>query len=148
LWQREIRSRYAPYPASQSRHPDAPGKGNFFRATLGQYQQTVMFSLDDTLVESATRTLRKNFPPMSDVLPKGQQSALYLSPAKLADILKQETWSSLPQDMEPVFYNAAQTLLYPHLMALAKEPAYAITLPENSEFESTPHWIPLQWLPL
>lgn len=148
LWQREIRSRYAPYPASQSHHPDAPVAGSFFRATLGQYQQTVMFSLDDTLVESATRTLRKNFPPMSDVLPKGQQSALYLSPAKMADILKQETWSSLPQEMEPVFYNAAQTLLNPHLMTLAKEPAYAITLPENSKFESAPHWIPLRWLSL
>ncbi|WP_228728662.1 DUF2138 domain-containing protein [Klebsiella aerogenes] len=148
LWQREIRSRYAPYPASQSRHPEASGSGSFFRATLGQYQQTVMFSLDDTLVENATRTLRKTFPPMSDVLPKGQQSALYLSPAKMADILKQETWSSLPQDMEPVFYNAAQTLLNPHLMTLAKEPAYAITLPENSKFESAPHWIPLRWLSL
>ncbi|HCC0886618.1 TPA: DUF2138 domain-containing protein [Salmonella enterica] len=148
LWQREVRSRYAPYPASQSRHPEAAEQGRFFRASLAHYQQTVVFSLDDTLVENATRTLRKNFPPMSDILPSGQKSALYLSPAKLADIFKQETYSSLPQEMEPIFYNAAQTLLYPRLTALAKEPAYAVVLDKDSEFESAPHWIPLQWLPL
>lgn len=143
LWQREIRSRYAPYPASQSRH-----QGRFFRASLAHYQQTVMFSLDDALVENATRTLKKNFPPMSDILPAGQKTALYLSPAKLADIFKQETYSSLPQEMEPIFYNAAQTLLYPRLTALAKEPAYAVALEKNCEFGSAPHWITLQWLPL
>ncbi|EAZ4874662.1 DUF2138 domain-containing protein [Salmonella enterica subsp. salamae] len=148
LWQREIRSRYAPYPASQSRHQDAPDRGRFFRASLAHYQQTVMFSLDDALVENATRTLKKNFPPMSDILPAGQKTALYLSPAKLADIFKQETYSSLPQEMEPIFYNAAQTLLYPRLTALAKEPAYAVALEKNCEFGSAPHWITLQWLPL
>ncbi|EBU7540013.1 DUF2138 domain-containing protein [Salmonella enterica subsp. salamae serovar Sofia] len=148
LWQREIRSRYAPYPASQSRHQDAPDQGRFFRASLAHYQQTVMFSLDDALVENATRTLKKNFPPMSDILPAGQKTALYLSPAKLADIFKQETYSSLPQEMEPIFYNAAQTLLYPRLTALAKEPAYAVALEKNCEFGSAPHWITLQWLPL
>lgn len=143
-WQREIPSRYAPYPASQSHHPDAAGR--FFRVSLAHYQQTVVFSLDDTLVDNAMRTLRKNFPPMSDVLPAKNTTALYFAPARLADIFKQEAYSSLPQEMEPVFYNAAQTLLYPRLAALAKEPAYAVTLPQGADVESAPHWVSLQWL--
>ncbi|EOU1333862.1 DUF2138 domain-containing protein [Cronobacter sakazakii] len=145
-WQREIPSRYAPYPGSQSHHPDADGR--FFRVSLAHYQQTVVFSLDDTLVDNALRTLRKNFPPMSDVLPAKTNTALYFAPARLADIFKQEAYSSLPQEMEPVFYNAAQTLLYPRLTTLAKEPAYAVTLPKGADIEPAPHWIPLEWLPL
>ncbi|WP_140421388.1 DUF2138 family protein, partial [Salmonella enterica] len=102
----------------------------------------------DTLVDNALRTLRKNFPPMSDVLPAKTNTALYFAPARLADIFKQEAYSSLPQAMDPVFYNAAPTLLYPRLTTLATEPAYAVTLPKGADIEPAPHWIPLEWLPL
>lgn len=148
ILQREVPSRYAPYPVEQSRHPDASPGGRFFRVTLAHYQQTAMFSLDDALVDSAIRTLKKNFPPMSDILPTKTNAAVYLSASRLADIFKLEASSSLPQEMEPIFYNAAQTLLYPRLTALANEPAYAVTLPQDVNIESSPQWIPLQWLPL
>ncbi|WP_218550341.1 DUF2138 family protein, partial [Salmonella enterica] len=77
-----------------------------------------------------------------------QKPALYFSTTKLADIYNQGTYSSLAQEMDPIFYNAAQTLMFQRLTAPAQEPTYAIALEKNCEIGSAPHWMTLQWLPL
>jgi len=59
--------------------------------------------------------------------------------------MQQETFDSLPQDMEPVFRNAAQTHLIPRLQKLAGYGKYALTLPKGSEPDGLWQWLPLQW---
>lgn len=70
---------------------------------------------------------------------------IYLGPQSLAQLIQQETFDSLPQDMEPVFNNAAQTYLVPKLRTLGGYGKYALTLPEGSEPNGHWQWLPLQW---
>ncbi|MET1079229.1 MAG: DUF2138 domain-containing protein [Pseudomonas sp.] len=140
-WQRTVSSNFGQYPGSE------PGRG-FFKISLARHGATLLFSLDDTLVGKALDTLDKRFPPLADVLPKDALVPLYLAPDTLAKLFEQETLDSLPTDMEPVFRNAAQTLLLPKLKALAGHGRYALTLPADAEADGSWSWQPLQWKPL
>ncbi|WP_253917727.1 DUF2138 family protein, partial [Klebsiella quasipneumoniae] len=55
---------------------------------------------------------------MVDVIPTDGIVPLYINPQGIAKLLRNETLTSLPKNLEPVFYNAAQTLLMPKLDAL------------------------------
>ena len=67
------------------------------------------------------------------------------SMTRKSPLLERETLDSLPQDMEPVFYNAAQTYLIPKLRTLGGYGKYALTLPEGSEPDGHWQWLPLEW---
>ncbi|NVZ65590.1 DUF2138 domain-containing protein [Pseudomonas gingeri] len=144
-WKRQVSSTFGQYAAKDAPQPDAiTGKG-FFRVSLARHGSTLLFSLDDKLVDKALGTLDKHFPPLADVLPKDVLMPIYFGPDALAQLMKQETLDSLPQDMEPVFRNAAQTHLLPKLQKLAGYGKYALTLPEGSEPDGHWQWLPLQW---
>ncbi len=144
-WKRQVSSSFGQYAAKEAENPDAiTGKG-FFRVSLARHGSTLLFSLDDKLVDKALGTLDKHFPPLADVLPKDVLMPVYLGPDSLAQLMQQETLDSLPQDMEPVFRNAAQTHLIPKLQKLAGFGKYALTLPEGSEPDGHWQWLPLQW---
>ncbi|TWC45800.1 uncharacterized protein YfaA (DUF2138 family) [Pseudomonas sp. SJZ080] len=144
-WQRQVSSNFGPYKAKDAENPDAITGKAFMKVSLARHGSTLLFSLDDKLVEKAIGTLDKRFPPMADVVPKDLLMPVYFGPDSMAQLMQQETLDSLPQDMEPVFYNAAQTYLIPKLRKLGGYGKYALTLPEGSEPDGHWQWLPLEW---
>jgi uncharacterized protein YfaA (DUF2138 family) len=145
VWQRQVSSNFGPYAAKTAENPDAISGKAFMKVSLARHGSTLLFSLDDKLVDKALGTLDKRFPPMADVLPKDVLMPIYFGPDSMAQLMQQETLDSLPQDMEPVFYNAAQTYLIPKLRTLGGYGKYALTLPEGSEPDGHWQWLPLEW---
>ncbi len=144
-WQRQVSSNFGPYKAKDAEDPDAISGKAFMKVSLARHGSTLLFSLDDKLVDKALGTLDKRFPPMADVVPKDLLMPVYFGPESMAQLIQQETLDSLPQDMEPVFYNAAQTYLIPKLRKLGGYGKYALTLPEGSEPDGHWQWLPLEW---
>ena len=144
-WQLQVSSNFGPYKAKDAEQPDAITGKAFMRVSLARHGSTLLFSLDDKLVDKALGTLDKRFPPMADVVPKDLLMPIYFGPDSMAQLMQQETLDSLPQDMEPVFYNAAQTYLIPKLRTLGGYGKYALTLPEGSEPDGHWQWLPLEW---
>ena len=144
-WQRQVSSNFGPYAARDAEQPDAISGKAFMRVSLARHGSTLLFSLDDKLVDKALGTLDKRFPPMADLVPKDLLMPIYFGPDSMAQLMQQETLDSLPQDMEPVFYNAAQTYLIPKLRTLGGYGKYALTLPEGSEPDGHWQWLPLEW---
>jgi uncharacterized protein YfaA (DUF2138 family) len=144
-WQRQVSSSFGPYAAKEAQDPDAITGKAFMKVSLARHGSTLLFSLDDKLVDKALGTLDKRFPPMADVVPKDLLMPVYFGPDSMAQLMQQETLDSLPQDMEPVFYNAAQTFLIPKLRTLGGYGKYALTLPEGSEPDGHWQWLPLEW---
>lgn len=144
-WQRQVSSNFGPYKAKDAEQPDAITGNAFMRVSLARHGSTLLFSLDDKLVDKALGTLDKRFPPMADVVPKDLLMPIYFGPDSMAQLMQQETLDSLPQDMEPVFYNAAQTYLIPKLRTLGGYGKYALTLPKGSEPDGHWQWLPLEW---
>lgn len=144
-WQRQVSSNFGQYPAKDAKDPQAITGRAFMQVSLARHGSTLVFSLDDKLVSKALDTLDKRFPPLADVVPKDALMPVYLGPQSLAQLIQQETFDSLPQDMEPVFNNAAQTYLVPKLRTLGGYGKYALTLPEGSEPNGHWQWLPLQW---
>jgi len=145
VWQRQVSSNFGPYAAKTAENPDAISGKAFMKVSLARHGSTLLFSLDDKLVDKALGTLDKRFPPMADVLPNDVLMPIYFGPDSMAQLMQQETLDSLPQDMEPVFYNAAQTYLIPKLRTLGGYGKYALTLPEGSEPDGHWQWLPLEW---
>ncbi|MGF6456043.1 DUF2138 domain-containing protein [Pseudomonas frederiksbergensis] len=144
-WQRQVSSNFGSYKAKDAEQPDAITGKAFMRVSLVRHGSTLLFSLDDKLVDKALGTLDKRFPPMADVVPKDLLMPIYFGPDSMAQLMQQETLDSLPQDMEPVFYNAAQTYLIPKLRNLGGYGKYALTLPKGSEPDGHWQWLPLEW---
>ncbi len=144
-WQRQVSSNFGPYKAKDAENPEAITGKAFMKVSLARHGSTLLFSLDDKLVDKALGTLDKRFPPMADVVPKDLLMPVYFGPDSMAQLMQQETLDSLPQDMEPVFYNAAQTYLIPKLRKLGGYGKYALTLPEGSEPDGHWQWLPLEW---
>ena len=111
IWRREVSSRYGQYPKAQAAQPDQLMSDYFFRVSLAMQNKTLLFSLDDTLVNNALQTLNKTRPAMVDVIPTDGIVPLYINPQGVAKLLRNETLTSLPKNLEPVFYNAAQVML-------------------------------------
>ncbi len=144
-WQRQVSSNFGQYSARDAKDPQAISGRAFLQVSLARHGSTLLFSLDDKLVDKALGTLDKRFPPLADIVPKDVLVPVYLGPDSLAQLMQQETFDSLPQDMEPVFNNAAQTYLVPKLRKLGSYGKYALTLPEGSEPDGHWQWLPLQW---
>lgn len=144
-WQRQVSSNFGLYKAKDAENPEAITGKAFMKVSLARHGSTLLFSLDDKLVDKALGTLDKRFPPMADVVPKDLLMPVYFGPESMAQLMQQETLDSLPQDMEPVFYNAAQTYLIPKLRKLGGYGKYALTLPEGSEPDGHWQWLPLEW---
>ncbi|NBF03303.1 DUF2138 family protein [Pseudomonas sp. Fl5BN2] len=144
-WQRQVSSNFGQYPAKDAKDPNTITGRAFMQVSLARHGSTLVFSLDDKLVGKALGTLDKRFPPLADVLPKDALMPVYLGPQSLAQLIQQETFDSVPQDMEPVFNNAAQTYLVPKLRTLGGYGTYVLTLPEGSEPKGHWQWLPLQW---
>ncbi|WP_434562086.1 DUF2138 domain-containing protein [Pseudomonas sp. R1-6] len=144
-WQRQVSTNFGPYAAKEAEQPEAITGKAFMRVSLARHGSTLLFSLDDKLVDKALGTLDKRFPPMADVVPKDLLMPVYFGPDSMAQLMQRETLDSLPQDMEPVFYNAAQTYLIPKLRTLGGYGKYALTLPEGSEPDGRWQWLPLEW---
>ncbi|WP_445577113.1 DUF2138 domain-containing protein [Pseudomonas sp. E141] len=144
-WQRQVSSNFGPYPAKDAAQPESITGKAFMQVSLARHGSTLLFSLDDKLVDKALGTLDKRFPPMADVVPKDLLMPVYFGPDAMAQLMQRETLDSLPQDMEPVFYNAAQTYLIPKLRTLGGYGKYALTLPEDSEPDGHWQWLPLEW---
>ncbi|MBO1541994.1 DUF2138 domain-containing protein [Pseudomonas sp. OA65] len=144
-WQRQVSSNFGPYPAKEAEQPEAITGKAFLRVSLARHGSTLLFSLDDKLVDKALGTLDKRFPPMAEVVPQDLLMPVYFGPDSMAQLMQRETLDSLPQDMEPVFYNAAQTYLIPKLRTLGGYGKYALTLPAGSEPDGHWQWLPLEW---
>jgi len=145
VWQRQVSSSFGPYAAKTAQNPEAISGKAFMNVSLARHGSTLLFSLDDKLLDKALGTLDKRFPPMADVLPEDVLMPIYFGPDSMAQLMQQETLDSLPQDMEPVFFNAAQTYLLPKLRTLGGYGKYALTLPEGSEPDGHWQWLPLEW---
>lgn len=144
-WQRQVGSNFGQYPAERSVDPSLLAGSGFFNVTLARHGDMLMFSLDDQLVKQAVATLDKRYPPLLDTLPQEVSVPAYLAPEKLAPLLRQEAMQSLPQSLEPVFRNAAETHLLPKLDALAGYGKYALTLPADTLPDERWQWLPITW---
>ncbi|TBU89514.1 DUF2138 domain-containing protein [Phytopseudomonas dryadis] len=144
-WQREVGSNFGQYPAAQSSAPDALASRGFFRVSLARHGSTLLFSLDDRLVDKALDTLGKRFPPLAEVLPRDALVPGYFAPDSLSRLLERETLESLPANYEPVFRNAADTHLLPKLRAMGGYGQFALSLPADTAAGDDWQWIALEW---
>lgn len=147
-WVRQVGSNFGQYPAERMMDPAQLASLGFFNVTLARQGDVLMFSMDDTLIEQAVATLEKRYPPLQDVLPADLSVPVYLAPEKLAPLLRQEALQSLPQRLEPVFRNAAETHLWPKLDTLAGYGKVAVTLPADIVPDEQWQWLPVSWKPL
>ncbi|MDP1771375.1 MAG: DUF2138 family protein [Methylobacter sp.] len=148
LWQRVVGSRYGLYPADQAEPPLNLAAAGFFRVSFARHGNTLLFSLDDRLLQHALDTLDKNYPALSERVPAGSAMPVYLSPGKLAPLLELESMDSLPADQEAIFRNAAEKNLLPKIRALQAYPDYLLLLPKGFHADSDWQWQPLEWKPL
>ncbi|TRX01286.1 DUF2138 family protein [Candidatus Methylobacter oryzae] len=148
LWQRVVGSRYGLYSADQAEPPLELESPNFFRVSLARHGNTLLFSLDDKLLQHALDTLDKNYPALSERVPAGSTMPIYLSPGKLATLLELEAMDSLPADQEAIFRNAAEQNLLPKIRALQTYPDYRLLLPQDIHANSDWQWQGLEWKPL
>ncbi|MGQ0799681.1 MAG: DUF2138 family protein [Pseudomarimonas sp.] len=146
-WQRVVGSTWGLHATSDLQPAVALSSDRYFRVSLARQGKTLLFSLDEQLVEQALSTLQKRFPPLAEQLPD-TRVPLYLAPKSLAQLLEQETLRSLPADVEAVFRNAAEAHLLPKLRAMGEQPPYAVSLPAEPDADSNWTWLPLQWTAL
>lgn len=144
-WQRQVGSNFGQYPAEQASDPSLLKSTGFFNVSLARQGDMLIFSLDDKLVDQAIATLEKRFPPLLDKIPQDLIVPFYLAPETLAPLLRQEALESLPESLEPVFRNAAQTHLLPKLEKLAGYGKVAVTLPADTEPDEEWQWLPITW---
>lgn len=146
-WQRVVGSTWGLHPTSSLQPPQELSSDHYFRVSLARQGSTLLFSLDEQLVEQALATLHKRFPPLAEQLPDARVP-LYLAPKSLAQLLEQETLRSLPAEVEAVFRNAAEAHLLPKLRAMGEQPPYALSLPAELDADSNWTWLPMQWTAL
>lgn len=144
-WSREVSSNFGAYAAKDASQPKAVTASGFFRVTLARAGSTLLFSLDDRLIDKALDTVARRYPPLGETLPGDALVPIFLAPEDLARVFEQETLESLPANLEPVFRNAAQAHLLPKLHALAGHGRFVMTLPRGSEPDRTWQWLPLGW---
>ncbi len=146
-WQRVVGSTWGLHATSELEPAQALSSENFFRVSLARHGSTLLFSLDEQLVEQAVATLQKRFPPLAEQLPDARVP-LYLAPKSLAQLLEDETLQSLPAEVEAVFRNAAEAHLLPKLRAMGEQPPYALSLPTELDADGNWTWLPMQWTAL
>ena len=112
------------------------------RPTLALSGRTVIFSPDAALVERALAVARKQAPPIGDKLPEAGRTVGLIAPAALAELIRKETFDTLPADGEPVLRAAADAQLVPRLNALKKYPPYRLVLKSAGAGLG---WQPLEW---
>jgi uncharacterized protein YfaA (DUF2138 family) len=147
-WQRIVGSRYGIYSTDQVEPPAGLSASSFFRVSFARHGNTLLFSLDDRLLQHALDTLDKNYPALSEKMPAGSVAPVFLSPGKLAPLLELESMDSLPADQEAIFRNAAENNLLPKIRALQAYPDYLLVLPREFHADSDWQWLPLEWKPL
>lgn len=145
IWKRVVGSDFGLHAASDFEQSELLSSRGYFQVALARHGQTLLFSLDDTLVDQALATLERRFPPLAEQLPTQGPVPLYLASAELATLLEKETAASLPTDMEAILRNAADTQLLPKLQALATHDRYALSLPADAKASQDWTWLPLQW---
>lgn len=144
-WKRVVGSSFGLHTASEFSASELLSNDRYFRIALARKGDTLLFSLDDELVDAALATLDKRYPPLAEQLPADVPVPLYLAADSLATLLEKETLASLPADMEAVFHNAAQSNLLPKLHALGGHQHYALTLPAGTQVSKEWTWLPLSW---
>ncbi|MGH6819968.1 MAG: DUF2138 domain-containing protein, partial [Methylocella sp.] len=147
-WQRMVGSDFGQYPAEQAMDPSVLKSTGFFSVSLARQADMLIFSLDDKLVDQALATLAKSYPPLLDQLPKDRIVPFYLAPQALAPLIRAEALESLPDDLEAVFRNAAETHLFPKLEKFKAFGKFAVTLPAGTEPDDEWEWIAITWQPL
>ncbi len=60
-WKRVVSSTFGQYAAKEAENPDSITGRGFFRVSLARHGSTLLFSLDDKLVDKAIGTLDKHF---------------------------------------------------------------------------------------
>lgn len=116
------------------------------RVTLARTGSVLAFSTDEKLVQQVLKVADKRYPALADSLPPQAALALYVHPRELARLLRQDVMATLPQDNEPVFFEAASRHLLPRLKALERFAPFALTYP--ARLQSATGWEPLQWTEL
>jgi len=146
-WQRVVGSTWGLHATSELEPAQALSSENFFRVSLARHGDTLLFSLDEQLVEQAVATLQERFPPLAEQLPDARVP-LYLAPKSLEQLLEDETLQSLPAEVEAVFRNAAEAHLLPKLRAMGEQPPFALSLPTELDADANWTWLPMQWTAL
>ncbi len=113
------------------------------KPTLAISGQTVLFSPDAALVQQALAVGRKQSPAIADRLADASRTIGLIAPAALSDLIRKETFDSLPSSREPVLRAAADVHLIPRLDALKKYPPYRLVL--TSLPKSGAAWQPVEW---
>lgn len=147
-WQRNVASSFGVRNASDLPDGQSIGGNRYFRVALARHGDTVLFSLDDTLVTQALATLDRQFPPLSETLPKQRWVSAYIAPSGLATLIEQESLAALPPDTEAVFRNAAENHLLPKLRAMGTHANVAITLPADATAGRDWTWLSVEWTTL
>lgn len=111
--------------------------------TLARRGNALLFSIDGALVQKALAVADKRYPALADSLPPGRNVALYAQPRQLAALLKGDLMATLPQESEPVFFEAASKHLLPRLKTLSGWGAFVLTYPDRLQTPSG--WEPLAW---
>lgn len=143
-WSRRVTSLWGVHAADEADNAENLEGRRYFDVGLARHGEMLLFSLDDRLVTKAVATLDRRYPPVAERLPDGVVPAL-VSPQRLATLLEAEVLSSLPEDVESIFRNAAEAHLLPKLRAMGTHPNIAMGLPADVAGDDDAQWVPVTW---
>jgi uncharacterized protein YfaA (DUF2138 family) len=119
----------------------------YFKVKLARFQDYLLFSPDDRLVDQALSVLAKKYPSAGESLGKSARKAIMLaSPPTLGRMARETMRKLLPESREAVMIMAVNRHLVPSLENLNQYPAYAGVI--ETPAPGTAGWQSLKWVKL
>ena len=150
IWSRIVSSPYGIHSVAESGglqrelHNDL-WYGRYFKIKLARFQDYLLFSPDDRLVDQALSVLARKYPSAGESLRNSAKNAIVLaSPPTLGGMARETMRKLLPESRESVMIMAVNRHLVPSLENLNRYSAYAGVI-ENSAPTKT-EWQALKWV--
>lgn len=140
VWRREVSSPYGIRPRKDSEHSEEMRSGRYFTVALAEWQDTLLFSPDATLVDDAIAVLEGRYPALGDALPEKSETAVVMYPDRLVSMVETAMLDSLPDQREPIFRANVSERLLPELEKLKDSRIMRLPAPTGETA-----WEPLKW---
>ncbi|WAK03567.1 DUF2138 family protein [Methylobacter sp. YRD-M1] len=140
VWRREVSSPYGIRPREASEHSEDMRSGRYFTVALAEWQDTLLFSPDATLVDDAIAVLEGRYPALGDALPENSETAVVMYSDRLVNMVTTALLDSLPGEREPIFRASVSERLLPELEKLKDGRIMRLPAPTGKTA-----WEPLKW---
>lgn len=141
IYTREVSSRYGLYDANASPNQAKMRSKKYFKVRLAQWKGFLIFSPDDSLVDTTIAVIEKRYPALRDMLPNDSSPILVTDPGEVAALIEQASFDSLPAEQESVFRESVSRRLLPALERMKKYAALGVSIPQSEQRQ----WQEFSW---